>query len=59
MINLVADAHPIIAKRADITHIGDKRVDLPCVSVFKMCGRKIGVWRDYFDIATYISAFLE
>ena len=43
MINLVADAHPIIAERADITHIGDKRVDLPCVGVFKMRGSKIGV----------------
>tara|TARA_B100000959_G_scaffold154305_1_gene161755 strand:+ start:916 stop:1029 length:114 start_codon:yes stop_codon:yes gene_type:complete len=25
VINLVADGHPVIAERADITRIGDKR----------------------------------
>ncbi|HJM60684.1 MAG: hypothetical protein V1267_07040 [Alphaproteobacteria bacterium] len=43
MISLVADGHPVIAERPDITRIGDKRVDLPCVGVFKMRGSKIGV----------------
>jgi hypothetical protein len=32
----------------------DKAVDLPCTGVFEMENGKIKVWRDYFDLTTYI-----
>jgi limonene-1,2-epoxide hydrolase len=31
-------------------------VDLPCAGVFEMQGGKIKVWRDYFDLGTYVKA---
>ena len=34
----------------------DKPVDLPCCGVFEMQDGKIKVWRDYFDMGTYVQA---
>ncbi|MCH9784975.1 MAG: limonene-1,2-epoxide hydrolase, partial [Gammaproteobacteria bacterium] len=31
-------------------------VDLPCCGVFLMEDGKIKLWRDYFDMGTYVSA---
>ena len=31
-------------------------MDLPCCGVFEMQGGKIKIWRDYFDLATYVRA---
>jgi len=59
IVNVVSDGDLIVAERVDRTRIGDKRVDLPCVGMFEMEGGKIKVWRDYFDLATYTSAFAE
>jgi limonene-1,2-epoxide hydrolase len=59
MVNIVSNGDLVVAERVDRTRIGDKRVDLPCVGMFEMEGGKIKVWRDYFDLATYSSAFAE
>ncbi len=59
MINIMASGDLVFAERMDRTKIGDKSVDLPCVGVFEMENGKIKVWRDYFDLATYTSAFAE
>ena len=40
--------------RLDRTQAGDKTVDLPCTGVFEMEDGKIKVWRDYFDLGTYV-----
>ena len=53
---VLAEGDTVIAERIDRTRIGDRQVDLPCVGVFEMRDRKIAVWRDYFDLATYTSA---
>ena len=44
----------VIAEGLDRTKAGDKAVDLPCTGVFEMEKGKIKVWRDYFDLTTYM-----
>ena len=56
LLNLVESGDVVIAERVDKTQVGDKRVDLPCCGVFEMRDGKIAVWRDYFDMQTYVKA---
>ncbi len=56
LLNVVGDGNIVIAERLDRTRIGEKKVDLPCCGVFEMEGGKIKVWRDYFDLNTYVKA---
>lgn len=56
IIHLVSSGDVVIAERLDRTKLGDKSVDLPCCGVFEMEGGKIKVWRDYFNMETYVSA---
>jgi len=54
VLNLVAEGDVVIAERIDHTKAGDKAVDLPCTGVFELENGKIRVWRDYFDLGTYV-----
>jgi limonene-1,2-epoxide hydrolase len=54
VLNLVSAGDVVIAERLDRTKAGDKGVDLPCAGVFEMEQGKIKVWRDYFDLTTYM-----
>ena len=56
ILNLVSAGNVVIAERLDRTRVGDKPVDLPCCGVFEMQDGKIKVWRDYFDLGTYLTA---
>ena len=56
ILNLVSAGNVVIAERLDRTKVGDKPVDLPCCGVFEMQDGKIKVWRDYFDMGTYVQA---
>jgi limonene-1,2-epoxide hydrolase len=51
---LVSAGDVVVAERVDRTRAGAKAVDLPCVGVFEMQDGKIRVWRDYFDMGTYL-----
>jgi limonene-1,2-epoxide hydrolase len=53
-LNLVSSGDVVMAERLDRTQAGDKAVDLPCVGVFEMENGRIKVWRDYFDLTTYM-----
>jgi limonene-1,2-epoxide hydrolase len=57
VLNIVGAGDVVIAERVDRTKVGDVAVDLPCCGVFEMEGGKIRVWRDYFDMATYMKPF--
>ena len=46
----------VFCERLDRTMAGDKPVNLPCCGVFEMEDGKIKVWRDYFDMGTYMNA---
>lgn len=54
--NIVAQGDLVVAERLDKTSLGDKAVDLPCLGIFEMEDGKIKVWRDYFDLGTYMKA---
>lgn len=56
ILNLVASGDLVIAERLDRTLVGDKPVDLPCCGVFELQDGRIRVWRDYFDMSTYVAA---
>jgi len=56
ILHLVAAGDIVAAERLDRTKAGDKAVDLPCTGIFEMENGKIKVWRDYFDLGTYLKA---
>ncbi len=56
ILTLAAEGDTVIAERVDRTVANGKKIDLPCCGVFEMRGGKIAVWRDYFDLNTYMRA---
>jgi len=56
LLNIAASGDVVIAERVDRTQTSNGDVDLPCVGVFEMENGKIKVWRDYFDMNTFMSA---
>ena len=56
IINIVSTGDLVMVERVDRTKSEDKSVDLPCVGVFEFEGGKIKVWRDYFDLSTFMNA---
>jgi limonene-1,2-epoxide hydrolase len=56
ILNLLVDGDIVVVERMDRTVAAGKPVDLPCCGVFEMKNGKIAVWRDYFDMTTYIRA---
>ena len=56
IINILADGDVVMVERLDRTEVGDKKVDLPCFGIFEMQDGKIKVWRDYFDMNTFVTA---
>ena len=56
VLHLLSSGNVVIAERIDHTKAGDKSVDLPCTGVFELEGGRIKVWRDYFDMSTYLRA---
>ena len=53
----IAEAGDVVfCERLDRTKTTQGDVDLPCVGVFEMEGGKIKVWRDYFDMGTFVNA---
>ncbi len=56
ILNILGEGDVVIAERLDRTRTSLGNVDLPCTGVFEMEGGKIKVWRDYFDIGTFMKA---
>ncbi len=57
IVTLVEHGDIVVGERVDRTRIGEVSIDLPCCGVFEMVDGKIAVWRDYFDMGTYMKAF--
>ena len=55
ILNLLAGGDIVMVERIDRTVAAGKAVELPCFGIFKMKEGKITVWRDYFDMSTYIN----
>lgn len=59
VLHLAASGDLVVAERIDRTTTHDgKAINLPCCGVFEMEGGKIKVWRDYFDMNTYMTAMV-
>ena len=56
ILNIVEEGDVVFCERLDRTKSAAGNVDLPCVGVFEMRDGKIQVWRDYFDLGTYLRA---
>jgi len=56
IVNILSRENIVVAERMDRTRLRDGSVDLACCGVFEMRDGKIEVWRDYFDLATYMRA---
>jgi limonene-1,2-epoxide hydrolase len=56
ILNLLAEGDIVMVERMDRTVVAGRPVELPCFGAFEMENGKIKVWRDYFDLATYVDA---
>jgi len=56
IVQIMGEGDVVFAERLDRTRTTQGNVDLPCVGVFEMADGKIRVWRDYFDLATFMNA---
>lgn len=56
VLTLLCEGDTVMVERLDRTKLGDKTANLPCIGIFEMEAGKIKVWRDYFDLGTYIKA---
>ena len=56
ILNIGGSGNLVFAERLDRTKTTKGNVDLPCVGIFEMKDGKIHIWRDYFDIGTYMKA---
>jgi len=56
IVQILGAGDLVFAERVDRTKTTQGNVDLPCVGVFEMADGKIRVWRDYFDLATFMNA---
>ena len=57
ILNMTSQGDLVMVERLDRIMLGDKPVALPCCGVFEMKDGRIQVWRDYFDLNTYMAAF--
>lgn len=56
ILNIASAGEVVMVERLDRTKTTSGNVDLPCVGVFEMSDAKIKIWRDYFDLGTYMNA---
>jgi limonene-1,2-epoxide hydrolase len=56
ILNIMGEGGVVIAERLDRTRTSQGDVDLPCVGVFEMEDGRIKLWRDYFDLSTFVNA---
>ena len=56
ILNICESGDVVFCERIDRTKTTNGNVDLPCFGVFEMENGKIKVWRDYFDLSTFMNA---
>lgn len=54
IVTLIADGDTVICERVDRIRTEKGSVELPCCGVFEMQDGRIRVWRDYFDLGTFM-----
>jgi len=56
IVTLMSDGDCVICERIDRTNTQSGAVDLPCCGIFQLENGQIKLWRDYFDMNTYLRA---
>ncbi|MAZ88487.1 MAG: limonene-1,2-epoxide hydrolase [Cellvibrionaceae bacterium] len=56
IVNLAEQDEVVYCERLDRTQTQSGNVELPCIGVFYLKDGKISLWRDYFDMSTYVKA---
>ncbi len=56
ILNIAEQDGVVYCERLDRTKTTNGNVDLPCFGVFEMKDGKIHMWRDYFDMGTFVNA---
>ena len=54
ILTIAETGNSVMAERLDRFVLDGKTVDLPCNGVFEMEDGRIKIWRDYFDMATWL-----
>lgn len=54
IVRQLTDGDVVMNERVDYLTVGDKTVALPVAGVFEIRDGKISLWRDYFDMATFM-----
>jgi limonene-1,2-epoxide hydrolase len=54
ILSIASEGNVVFVERVDRTQAGERSCDLPCTGVFEFEAGKIKVWRDYFDMNTYL-----
>lgn len=55
MLNISEAGNVVLTERLDRFRYGDKWLELPVMGAFEFQDGKIKVWRDYFDMNTYMT----
>lgn len=54
ILTIAESGGSVMAERLDRFTLDGKTVELPCNGVYEMEDGKIKIWRDYFDMATWL-----
>ena len=55
VVNQIAAGNLIMNERIDHMMVGDRQISLPVAGAFEIVDGKIVAWRDYFDMAAFMS----
>ncbi|HXN86664.1 MAG TPA: limonene-1,2-epoxide hydrolase family protein [Candidatus Binataceae bacterium] len=54
ILHTASNGNIVFNERIDMFDIGEKRVELPVAGLFEIKAGKISLWRDYFDMQSYM-----
>ena len=54
ILHTASNGNIVFNERIDMFDIGEKRVELPVAGLFEIKGGKVSLWRDYFDMQSYM-----
>lgn len=55
VLNIVAEKNVVLTERIDKFYRGDNALEIPVMGTFIIKDGKISIWRDYFDLNTFIN----
>lgn len=55
VLNIVADQNVVLTERIDKFYRGDNSLEIPVMGTFIIQDDKIAIWRDYFDLNTFVN----